>query len=198
MGIAISALDPLDAADLSQSDEVPIVDVDDGTQSPAGTTKRITVADLLSDLDAANVSGNLDLGSGTIAAGTATFGTTTLGNTTVGGHLASTGTAPTVAAGAGAGTSPTIAMATGSTDTFGAVNLTYGTSVPGSGAIFTVTYATAFTGTAPFPVVCPISAGAQVAGIFVSTYNLSGFTVYSAGGSLGSASIVNVSYHVGH
>lgn len=47
--IAISSLGALAAADLEPDDELPIVDVHDLTQSPAGSTKKIAVKSLFTD-----------------------------------------------------------------------------------------------------------------------------------------------------
>ncbi len=65
---------------------------------------------------------------------------------TVGGHIASSGTAPTIAAGAAACTSPTVSV-TG-TDTAGTVTVTTGTGCAGAGKLATVTFNAAY-GAAP-------------------------------------------------
>jgi parallel beta-helix repeat protein len=65
---------------------------------------------------------------------------------TVGGHIASSGTAPTIAAGAAACTTPTVAVA--GTDTAGMVTITTGTGCAGAGKLATVTFNAAY-GAAP-------------------------------------------------
>lgn len=67
-------------------------------------------------------------------------------------YLCISGT-PTIAAGTGAGTSPTISI-TG-TDAGMQVSLTTGTTPAAAAIIFTVTYATAYSSTATFPVFSP-------------------------------------------
>jgi hypothetical protein len=54
-------------------------------------------------------------------------------------QLIAEGTAPTVAAGAGAGSSPTVTLATGSKDLVGKISVVAGTTPTASGIIATVT-----------------------------------------------------------
>lgn len=63
-------------------------------------------------------------------------------------HIKGLGSAPSIAAGAGAGTSPTVSMVSGSTDMSGYVNITTGTLPTLSASIATITFATAY-GIAP-------------------------------------------------
>lgn len=95
------------------------------------------------------------------------------GNSWNDGHITFTGTGHVIVA----GTAPAIsscggqsAADTGSTDTAGAA------AIPASTTSCTITYATAFTGNAPFPQITPGAAGA---GLYISANSVTGFTVAS-------------------
>jgi len=90
---------------------------------------------------------------------------------TFSGHIASGGTAPTIAAGAGAGTSPTVSI-TG-TDTNGTISVTAGVTPSASGTVVTITFNSAW-GTAPKTVILTPANSA--------TALLSGATMVYAGG----------------
>jgi hypothetical protein len=74
-------------------------------------------------------------------------------------HLIGGGTAPTIAAGAGAGSSPTISIA--GHDTYGAITLTTGTLPSLASTVFTVTFGTAYA-TAPYVTFSPANANAAL------------------------------------
>jgi hypothetical protein len=71
---------------------------------------------------------------------------------TVGGHIVSTGTVPTIAAGSAACTSPTVGVV--GTDTTGTITVTTGTGCSTSGTLATITFANAF-GATPFVTLTP-------------------------------------------
>lgn len=95
-------------------------------------------------------------------------------------HRLTQNTSPSIAAGAGAGTGPSASI-TG-TDLSGEITITTGTSVPGGGTFFTVTFEEAF-GTAPRSVVmtnADADAGAILVGVrapYVSSITTTTFVV---------------------
>lgn len=87
-----------------------------------------------------------------------TFAGLTVNGVTTAEHYVGGGAAPTVAAGPGAGTNGDLAISIAGTDASMQVSLTFGSGA-GVGALFTVTFATAFS-SAPFPVFSAASAAA--------------------------------------
>lgn len=80
-------------------------------------------------------------------------------------HIIGTGTAPTLAAGAGAGTSPTISLDANAHDSSGTINITTGTLPTASATVATLTFGSAY-GTAPH---CTISANNALTAVVSTT-----------------------------
>lgn len=109
-------------------------------------------------------------------------------------HLISSGSAPAIAAGAGAGTSPTVSIA--GTDTAGAITVTSGTLPSVSAAIVTITFATAY-GAGPRVVLWPANASASVLSFLpYVTSTTSTFVVNASTVALGGATTYVYNYLV--
>ena len=132
--------------------------------------------------------------------GTAAAGTTAFQLCKDGSVNSYTGTAPTIAAGAGAGTSPTVSVVTNSTNNRGGLSITTGTSPTASSTIATVTFAT---GQAPANVLfCQIYptnvAAAALATTALpyrsSTPSTTSFAISSNGSALGASTAYTFGY----
>lgn len=98
--------------------------------------------------------------------------------------------APTVAAGAGAGTSPTVALATGSSDEFGTVTITAGTS-PAAGTLATVTFSEAYPSTPAVALVFENDSQATQLGVY-ATVSTTALTIKGrTAGTLSDAYIIS-------
>lgn len=125
-------------------------------QSVAGRTGAVTLA-------VADVSGAAPAASPSFT-----------GIVTTGGHVASTGSPPTAAAGAGAGATPPAPVLTSATDTKGQVTFGTGTT-PAAGAQVTVTFASAYA-TSPIVILTPINSATSALLPYVAA-TTTGFTV---------------------
>lgn len=164
------------------------------TVTSASQTAITTLSNLVT-VGALN-SGSITSGFGSIDVGTDAIS----GGLVTGAKFKGGSSAPTITPGISAviGTSPTVTTVTGSNDAAGAVNLTVGTSPGSAGVLFSVTYASAYTTTAPFPNLSRLSLAANISGVYVSSYSTTGFDVSGSitGVSLGAGSQINVGWHV--
>lgn len=167
------------------------------------TTGSVTIgAVLLPDVTATRDLGStgtrwnsLYLAAGIVAGGSGAFGTTlaVTGLSTLN-KIKGTGSSG-FAVQAGAGTGATCAMPSSSNDMFGEVRLTTGSAPTANADWVYVTYAVAYTGTAPFPAISPTTSSGALANLYVSSYTTSGFTV--AGQTAVAGNPCFFTYHVG-
>ncbi len=105
-----------------------------------------------------------------LAADTQNMQITIAGSLSLSGHIITTGTVPTIAAGAAACTTPTVSVA--GTDTAGLITVTTGTGCAATGNLATLTFATAF-GAAPRVVVSPANAVASALQTYIDSAAIS-------------------------
>jgi hypothetical protein len=113
----------------------------------------------------------------------------TTGNLTVGGHIISSGSAPTIVAGAAACTAPTVNV-TGN-DSAGTITITTGAGCAGGGRLATITFAAAF-GAIPHATLTAGNGNAQTLGAYTdnSAATTAHFTLDTATGAANTTSYV--------
>lgn len=99
------------------------------------------------------------------------------------------GSAPSIAAGAGAGTGPTVSVVAGSTDRAGTVSVTTGTSPTAAGVVATVTFSSAKAAAPTVVILTPgnVNGAALQSSFYVSSKSATGFVIQHRGTSLTAA-----------
>lgn len=115
-------------------------------------------------------------------------------------HIVCGGSAPSIAAGAGAGTGPVVTIQAGSGDGCGKINVTTGTTPSVSSVVATITFAVAWGNTA-WCSLWPASAQAALLSgtsqVFLGSSSSSNFTINSGGAALSASASYQWHYQCG-